>query len=354
VRGEGFFEAVHDRAAEAAAGAGGFVDLDLRVGPVTARFRFAGPALVERLTPALRPLALAGRLAAPDFTALFFDSATTQTPMVRAPFTEGELRLHGELPPEAVGGSYAHYNVYHHALTLVDAAGRRGVYWIGDAADVPDHETASPLFALFHAWLARHGLYHVHAAGVGRPDGGVLLVGANGAGKSNTALACIGSSLGFAGDDRVLVGAEPEPTLVGLYGTAKTNPEDEGAFPALEVRGGGSTLLSNGKRLHDVAAKAPEAWVAGFPIRAVVMPKVVSGAGGRMRPGDPSAALRILGPPTMLRWPTFGRATLAALGRVFRAVPCWELECGPDRGAIPGALEAVLAASGAAPRSAAG
>jgi hypothetical protein len=155
----------------------------------------------------------------------------------------------------------------------------------------------------------------------------------------------VGSKLGFAGDDRVLLGADPEPTLVGLYGTAKTNPEDAGVFPGLAALGGRPTPMENGKLLHDIGAWAPDAWVAGFPIRAVVMPRVVPGVGGGLRPADPSSALRILGPPTMMRWPTFARATLGALGRIFRSVPCWELDCGPDRRAIPDSLERVLEAS---------
>jgi hypothetical protein len=86
---------------------------------------------------------------------------------------------------------------------------------------------AHPASTVIATWLAHSGAQMLHVAAVGDASGAALIVGAGGAGKSTTALACARSGLGFLGDDLCVVDPTDEPTVHALYATAKMTPESE-------------------------------------------------------------------------------------------------------------------------------
>ena len=73
-------------------------------------------------------------------------------------------------------------------LSLFDANLRQAVYCVGAAAAIPRFEIAEPIRAILSWFMRENGRQLIHAAAVGEPGGGVLLIGRSGAGKSNTAL----------------------------------------------------------------------------------------------------------------------------------------------------------------------
>jgi len=336
-----YFADVASRWERAAVAAGGAISRDFRVGGLHLRMRFAGPALVQRLAPAIAHLTIDGA-GTPDLLLDAWDSATTGVGMADPPWIESELRVNGEIGSFIDQGWYAHYNVWHSALTLLDGSRRRAIYWIGVADDVPDHETASPLFTLFHNWLNPNGLALVHCAAVGLPHGAALLVGVNGAGKSNTSLACLDSPLRHLGDDRALVGAVPEPTVFSLYSTAKSTPADIEHHPHLARLRERVGYLQNGKALYFLNDLFPGKPLERAPLRALLMPRVVGGVETTLAPANPAEGLRILAAETSLRWPRSGRHTLAILSRLFREVPCYTLRLGTDRRRIPPVIQDLL------------
>lgn len=336
-----YFVDVASRWESAAAAAGGAIVLDFRVGGQHLRMRFAGPALVQRLAPAIAHLTIDDE-GTPDLILDAWDSATTGVAMADPPWVESELRVNGEIGSFIDQGWYAHYNVWHSALTLLDAARRRAIYWIGAADDVPDHETASPLFTLFHNWLSPHGLALVHCAAIGLPHAAALLVGVNGAGKSNTSLACLDSPVRHLGDDRALVGVSPEPTVFSLYCTAKSTPADIDHHPHLARLRGRVGYLRNGKALYFLNELFPGKTLERAPLRALLMPRVVGGVETTLAPANPAEGLRTLAAETSLRWPRSGHRTLAILSRLFREVPCYTLRLGTDRQRIPSVIHDLL------------
>ena len=74
----------------------------------------------------------------------------------------------------------------------------------------------------------------LHAAAVGTADGGVLIVGRGGVGKSTTALACLAAGMKYVADDYLVVQLDPEPRAFQLYGTAKLEASQLRHFPELQ------------------------------------------------------------------------------------------------------------------------
>ena len=86
---------------------------------------------------------------------------------------------------------------------------------------------------ILHWWAASTSGQLIHAGALGRPDGGVLLLGAGGAGKSTTTLASLGSALRIAGDDFNLVDTAEPVTVHSLYSGAKLADAARSRFPEL-------------------------------------------------------------------------------------------------------------------------
>jgi subfamily B ATP-binding cassette protein MsbA len=69
-------------------------------------------------------------------------------------------------------------------LNALDLQQNLAVYWVEDANRIPYYERGSPLSALLSLWMGARQRYFVHAGAVGNANGGVLLTGKGGAGKS--------------------------------------------------------------------------------------------------------------------------------------------------------------------------
>ena len=109
-------------------------------------------------------------------------------------------------------------------LFAYDRSSRHGYFWVEDAGQLSIYERAAPLQTLFHWALREFGWQVVHAAGVGTEAGGVLLIGATGAGKSTTALSCLaGDGLRLLSDDKCLARLDPTPQAFAAYAPAMRN-----------------------------------------------------------------------------------------------------------------------------------
>jgi len=329
---EGGLDALEEAFGHAVRQAGGEVAFDGDVAGRRLRVRLAGTALRPYVEPALAHLACRTD-GVPDLEVLAWDTASTGV----------------ALPPRElaapVDGAGTVWQAGAGILTAVDAACRRGVVWTADAATVPFNETAAPLRVFLHLALRAAGIHLVHAAAVGRPDGGALIVGRSGAGKSSTALACLGSELGVAGDDYVALAPGDPPRVHSLYGSAKLNADQLARFPALadgvvnrEVRGDKPVIF-----LHPRWAGAID---RGFPLRVALAPLVVGHGETTVARTRRSALLAAIAPSTIFQLPGTGAHTLAAIARLLADVPCYELRLGARLEDIPQAIGRALADAG--------
>jgi len=227
-------------------------------------------------------------------------------------------------------------------LSALERSNTRGWYWVADAERIPYWEQASPLLYLLDWWLRDRDMHLVHGAAVGVPAGGVLLVGKSGSGKSTAALSSLDSDLLYAGDDYVCVSLDPRPEVHGLYGTGKLMQDHVERLPFL-LDG-----LANRDRLTEKAViYVHECWptklAPGFPLRAIVIPRVTPGlVEARLLKASRAAGLQALAPSTVLQMHTRGQDSLARVRRLVERVPTYVLELGSDIASIPRTIRGLI------------
>ena len=319
--------------------AGDVVAQEYVVGGSRVSLRFASAALRERFAPAFAHLA-APPGGAPELTVHLWDSATTgMEPPPRPPAASGEAAgalNHFHEPP--LRGAY---QAAFEALSVLDADAGVAWYWVADARGLPSWEQACPIRQLLFWWLAPRGYLQVHGAAVGKPEGGVLIVGPAGSGKSTTALACLGSDLLYAGDDYVAVRLEPSPQVASLYNSGKLDPAHlhERLPQLLPV----ADRLDDEKAILYVERHFPRQTTSGFPLAALLVPAVrPDGREPRVVSASRATAFAALGPSTMFQLHTAGAGELATLSSLVARVPCYTLEVGIDLSGVPETISELL------------
>jgi hypothetical protein len=333
-----FFSAVQERFDDAAARAG-LLESRFQIGDRVVLLRFAGAALRDLLTPALQHHA-APPEAEPDLTVHLFDTAATGVAAPPPAWASDAFGRRGEVEGFNDGRIRTVFQQGSDVLLMYDRERRAAVYWSSDHRRIPYWERSFPLRTVFHWWLEDQPMQPVHAAAVGLPEGGVLIAGLSGSGKSTTALACLDSELLFAGDDYVLVRTSPTPYVYSLYGTAKLEPENLTRFPGLQASN--PDRLDREKALLFVHSFAPRKLIRGFPIRALLVPRVTGLPDTRLGPATAAQAFLALAPTTLCHLPGAEGAALAKMSALVRQVPVYALEAGTDLAQIPRTILGLL------------
>ena len=310
---------------------------------VRLRVRLVGDVDGGYFTDALAHRADAGPLptGARTLTVWVVDGRTSGVRLPRPFWNWARLLPDGTVPDLPAATGYAHFQQDGELFTLLDPSAGRALVWASDVRRLPEWDRSFPFRMLLHRWLEPTDDYVlVHAGAVGRPDGGVLLAGRGGAGKSTSTLACVGRGLGYAGDDFVLVDAGRRHAH-NLYNVAKIDAGNLGRFPEWAPHVANRASLPAQKAQVFVHRHRPDAVSAGFPIRAVLLPRFTGGAGTAIRPASPTEALHALAPTTLALLRADGR-TLARMSRLVRAVPAFWIETGTDLPRIPEAVLALL------------
>ena len=229
-------------------------------------------------------------------------------------------------------------------LYVVDS--RRGLAfcWKSQPTPLPYWEVCSPFRPLLHCWMRSRGLQFVHAAAVGSANGGVLLAGKGGSGKSSTALACLNSALRYLCDDYCMIGRAGDGfSAFALYSTAKLVGEaDLERFPALAQHIWNPDRDEGQKAAFFLQEQFSESFIDRFPLKALLVPVVTGERDTRIRPCSGSKALAALAPSTLSQLPASGAGDLRFLGKLAKSVPAYEMRLGTDIGQIPGALRELL------------
>jgi hypothetical protein len=322
-----------------------------RFGAHTVRFLFASEPLVDALTPALAHLRVADDGPA-DLTVHLWDTRTTGEPL--SPFVELLTDRIGSDPyrwltprHEIIGISNARVpatlDQWSGAFSVYDRETARAVYWIDDASAVAYFERGAPLRTLLSWWLSDVGYQSVHAAGVGDAEGGVLLAGKGGSGKSSTALRCLDEGMRYLADDYCMFSVDPPATAFSMYNTAKLNgvadlQRQPRFLPFVE----NPEAAGAEKLLMFLERHFPEQMALSLPIRAVVVPHATDDPASTMSPISPGVALAALGPTTLLQRPGSAQSALRAMGELVRRVPCYGLRLGSDGADAPGLIAGLL------------
>lgn len=327
-------------AAVARAGAG--PECHLRLAGHRIHLRFAGHALAPRVLPALAHLET-GESSVVALTVRLWDLKSSTVLLPPPPWDRLAYHERGNARAYRDARFSLSYERRTDVFSAVDTQRRRAIYWTRDADALPNYTMAAPMQRLLQGWLRTRGLFVLHAAAIGRSDGGLLLAGRSGSGKSTTALLSLESDLLYAGDDFALVQGEPSPHVHCLYSTAKLNVDAFDRMPALRAAISNPDRLGEEKALLFLRDWNPGKLAEGFPLRAIILPHVAGRPGSTLTPASPLAAFRTIGPDsafTMLGADAHG--TLGTLKHLVHRLPCYHLALGTDRQGIGAALDAAL------------
>lgn len=342
---DAFFAELQISFFRAADAAGATRQLDFCIAERRVRLEFAGVSAIQSLTRALNHLTLPPQ-AEPDITLHVWDLAETGDAIPPPPWDE-------ELYERAVNGIGVEQDnrviTYHpdgRILYVYDSARHIGYVVTFDQAQLPVYERAAPLRPILFPALADFNIQYTHGACIGLPDGGVLIAGRGGAGKSTTSLACLHSELLFAGDDYCALEHAPfagdTPRAHSLYSSAKAGAATIARLPFLEPLVQYWDTEGSQKAICFLHEQFPEKIIKSFPLRAVLIPRVTGERDTRAERASAQAALLALAPSTVAQLPHADGRVFQRLARLMRQVPCYYFLAGTEMQQIPRTILKVL------------
>ncbi|MES3035476.1 MAG: glycosyltransferase family A protein [Gemmatimonadota bacterium] len=314
------------------------------------KIRFAGRALYDAFVPALSHLLLPHDTAA-QATLHVWDTASSGVAMVAPPCGRESFTHRGDIWGMSSARIRSAFHWHEFSVNLFDHQRATGVFWVQDAAALPYWSKASPLRTLFHWWLSANGAHLLHAAAIGTADGGLLLAGRGGTGKSTTALASLDAGLRYVGDDYLAVRLDPVPTAYSLYATAKVTPSQMGRFPGLAAHVTNPGCGEDEKAVVQLHPAFADRLTRRLPLRAVASPAFGEVAQSRFEPDDGASTRRSAAFTTLSQLPHAGRELHDFVDRLMLALPSLTLRLGHEVPQVPDAIRELLALDDAALRA---
>ncbi len=319
---------------------------DFCIGDGIVRLEFAGDALIAPLTRALEHLRVKTAHAA-DLTIGLWEIESVGVGLPPPPWTNGAYLPRGELEGFTTPDYFTAFNADGRILFVYDVQNARAFVSVFDHTQLPAYERAAPLRPLLARFLETRHIQYVHAAGVGLRDGGVLLAGKGGAGKSTSSLACLDSDLFFAGDDYCAARFDGIPNAYSLYNSAKGHASTIQRLRFLEPLITNPETMARDKAIFFLREHFPEKLIREFPLRAILIPRVTGKPDTQVRVASPQAALLALAPSTVSQLPNAGAQVFQHLTALVRQVPSFYLDAGTDLPQIPQTILGVLREQGA-------
>ena len=296
---------------------------------------FASKALVSLLTPAIAHLKT-NSVSDPDLTICAWDSNSTKTKIPPPPWQGNQLQKRGEIIGLNSDRIHTSFQWGANALTLVDKERNLGIYWVNKADLLPYWEKGSPLRTILQVWLGKQQVQMVHAGAVGIKEGGVLLVGKGGSGKSTTALSCLNSDLFYLSDDYSLITNNNSiPTVYSIYSTAKKRANDIDRLPFLKSIISNSDRLREEKALYFLDRHFSEKIIKIFPLKAIFIPRITGKQETTLEQTSSIVGLSSLVPSTIKQLPNTGKEACKIMTDIAKKSPCYYLNLGTEIKTIP-------------------
>ncbi|MDJ0581305.1 hypothetical protein [Crocosphaera sp.] len=325
----------------------------IEIGQYKICLKFAGNVLIPFVKPSIAHL-MTEETQNPDLTIHLWDSISTDTSL---PLLLSSLVTllgskwwkyedkRGEIDNYSGDFLKTAFYPYPNRLSVLDLAQNVAYYWVEDAQETPYYEMGASLRVILHWWLSQRQLQYVHAGAVGTKEGGVLMAGKGGSGKSTTALTCLNSGLSYASDDYSLVQLNPQPHVYSLYNTAKLKgKEDLVRFPQLASKIRNSDRLDTEKALLFVHEHFPEKVINEFPLKAILIPYVTGKPDTHLIPISAGKALIALSISTIFQLPGANQNALNFMSKLVQKVPCYQLALGTKMEQIPETILKLLSA----------
>ncbi len=331
----------HELFQQATKSSGAPTNRDYIVGGSHIRLQFATTALIPHLTPALAHLARPTLASTPDLTICLWDSVSSRLRVAPSSWFPAGFSLAQGF--SAGDGTFTVvFNAATDTLSVLDMSRRLGFYWVADPDRLSAAERGSPFVLFLQGLVCVRGQQVLHAGVVGTPEGGVLLAGGGGAGKSTSALACLAAGMKYVSDDYCLFSPLPSPQASSLFSSGKLTDDSLRLLPVFlphvrnpEREAGEKALFL----LHDV-------WkgqiVGHLPIHAVLLPCVTGRRDTRLQPTSATAGVKALIPSNIFQVAAVAPAAFRMIGALLRRVACYRLEVGTEVEQIPRVIRAFL------------
>lgn len=335
----GFFSSVLHAFQKASAGQ--LIEHRYRIGGKAVFMRFAGPAIAGLFHPAIEHLSDEA-LADPDLTIHIFDDRSTGTRMPPAPWAPECHGQRGLIEGYNNDRFFTTYEIGIDILQVFDAERNAAIYWVRDYEWIPYWENSFPMRSILHWRFQNEPMQAIHAGAVGTSSGGVLIAGKSGSGKSTTTLACLTSDLLFAGDDYVLADVTAKPYVHSLYSTAKLVPDNCDRFPQLRPLVSNPDKLDEQKALIYLREDFPQSVVRGFPLRAILLPRVTGLRNTGLVKAGAMDAYRAIAPTTLLHLTRATEEAARKISILSRSLPVYWLDAGTELAQIPRVIREFL------------
>ena len=304
------------------------------------RLRLAGDALAPLIMPPLEHLRVSSSGAEPALTICAWDPETTSVSAPDCPWDTGDGADKAKISVRNWDGVEFALFKGSGELNVLDRRRKLGFHCVNRAAAI----FSGPLLIQIHWWLSELGLHCIHAGAVGFKEGGALLAGRGGSGKSTCALCCLDSDLRYVADDHCLLSG-PAPHVHSLYSSGKLTPSQLDKLSFLKPLADSQSSVLADKTVLFLARRAGQKLLPGFPVRLVLVPRIVGGLTTKAVAISPIEALKALAPSTLFQLIGASQKDFRAMAELVRRVPCYRLELGTDLPAIPRAIEQLLVRS---------
>jgi hypothetical protein len=296
--------------------------------------RYRSPAVAERYRAALvrleAPLDGSGR-EGPALQILCWDTESTGVGLPPMPW-QGENLLHRDrVRGHTTGEIRATYQQSEGFLQLYDGRRALGIVHATSASAVPPWTDRAPFRTFIGWWATDRSMAMMHASCVATDRGAALIAGRSGAGKSTTAMSCVGAGFDFLCDDACIVelDAADGPVVHAVYGRAKLDPESVARLGFEPAPDGGALIVDPPRAVREARA------------RVVLMPEIVGGRATCVEPIPRTDVLRTLVHGSILEGGGLGGRALQEMTRVVKELPCYRLLLGTE---VSGVSDAVAAA----------
>lgn len=322
-------DAVADRTAE--------TEQMVAFGPHTVSVRFygtnGGPAFLEALG--------SGRIGTtPRFTIHVLDAAGCGLERPRLAWTKADFSLKRKVTGWSDSEITLLYLRCQAGVALIDWTASQAIVWVPSMDAMPYYEYAAPFRWLFDLFAEQLGLVMLHAACVGPPDTGLLIVGAGGSGKSTLALSALAAGLRYVGDDYCLLDPGGNIRAHAIYVTGKWSPEGTvqpnlapavTAVPRPSQEHKAVTFLNRGLQ---------DRLIASLQAKAILLPEFTGAHRPAFVPCAPHDAFRALAPTTLAQSEAEPAPLAAAIADLSRRLPSYRLRMPPDAAVAAATLNA--------------
>lgn len=293
-------------------------------------FCFSNSKLIPWITPAMAHIEIPA-CDSFDLELNFWDSCSTGISLDPPPWTDvhaGHLSFHED--PFLI-----RFDHFSEILHLYNREKLQGYLWFKDFREVPYYETAAPLRSLFNWWLQDTPYQLMHGGALATDQGGVLIMGPGGTGKSTTCSLAFRSSLKYLSDDFCLVDTGPEKRVYSIYSSSKLRPDVYQRFPELNPSLYWKPQSSVEKAVYLLFPHFKEKILRSAPLKALLIPKITGKPHTEIYPTSPVKALAALAPSTVFHLSGPGDYTFKKTVQLVKGLPSYQLALGAQLEEIP-------------------